>query len=108
MTPIERGRDVNKPTVYATPNRPTPGRPIVFTADACNGCNFCVDVCPEDIFIPSPEKGGVPIIVYPEECWYCGACVDDCNHAGAIRLSHPLQQRARWKRKNTNEHFRVG
>ncbi len=94
-------------TVYATPNRPTPGHPVMFAADICNGCNLCVILCPEDVFIPSPEKGGVPIILYPEECWYCGSCVDDCKHVGAIRLSHPLQQRVRWKRKATNEHFRL-
>lgn len=64
-------------------------------------------MCPEDVFIPSPEKGEPPIILYPEECWYCGVCVDDCAHTGGIRLNHPLQQRARWKRKKTGEHFRV-
>lgn len=96
----------NQP-VYATPNRPTPGRPIIFDPQICNGCNICVVVCPEDVFMPSAAKGGVPAIVYPEECYYCGVCVDDCNRKGAIRLSHPLMQRVRWKRKATGEHFRV-
>lgn len=93
--------------VYATPNQTTPGRPIIFSSDICNGCNVCVAICPEDVFIPNPEKGLAPIVVYAEECWYCGSCVDDCKRTGAIRLSHPLQQRVRWKRKDTNEHYRV-
>lgn len=95
-----------KPT-YATPNQPTPGRPVLFDANVCNGCNICVHECPEDVFIPNPEKGKPPLILYPEECWYCGICVDDCGREGSIRLSQPLMQRARWKRKHTGEHYRV-
>jgi len=104
---MERGYPVDTPVVYATPNRPTPGRPVIFSPDICSGCNTCVTVCPEDVFIPNPNKGRSPIILYPEECWYCGVCIDDCNRKGAIRLNHPLQQRARWKRKASGEHFRV-
>jgi NAD-dependent dihydropyrimidine dehydrogenase PreA subunit len=66
-----------------------------------------VNVCVEDVFIPNPMKGGPPIVLHPDECWYCGVCVDDCNHRGAIRLSQPLMQRVRWKRKATAKHFRV-
>jgi hypothetical protein len=33
--------------------------------------------------------------------------VDDCPLPGAIRLNHPLQQRVRWKRKDSGGHFRV-
>ena len=93
--------------VYAAPNPPTPGRPVIFDPEVCAGCNTCVTVCVEDIFIPNPEQGWPPIVVYPEECWYSGVCVDDCPTPGAIRLNHPLQQRARWKRKATGEHFRL-
>jgi len=98
---------VDTPVVYAKPNPPTPGRPIIFDPSVCNGCNTCVAVCPEDVFIPNPVKGESPIILYPEECWYCGVCVDDCSRKGGLRLNHPLQQRVRWKRKATGEHFRV-
>lgn len=94
-------------TVYATPNATTPGQPVVFDESICTGCNVCIYVCLEDIFIPNSDKGKPPVILYPEECWYCGPCVADCPHEGAIRLSHPLQQRVRWKRKSTGEHFRV-
>ena len=92
--------------VFATPNLPTPGRPILFDSRVCNGCNTCASVCPEDVLIPNPVKGRPPILLYPEECTYCGVCVDDCNHGG-IRLNHPLQQRVRWTRKATGEHFRL-
>jgi hypothetical protein len=33
--------------------------------------------------------------------------VTHCPKPGAIKLNHPLTQRVRWKRKTTNEHFRV-
>lgn len=103
----ESRHSVDMPVLCATPNRPTPGRPIIFEPSFCNGCNLCVTVCPEDVFLPNPIKGQSPIVLYPEECWYCGVCVDDCRRKGALRLNHPLQQRARWKRKETGEHFRV-
>jgi len=93
--------------VYATPNRITPNRPVNFNADLCDGCLKCVNICQVDIMIPNPEKGKPPIVLFPEECWYCGSCVEECPNEGAIKLNHPLQQRVRWKRKETGEHFRV-
>ncbi len=93
--------------IYATPNSPTPGRPVLFSSDLCNGCNTCVEVCQMDVLIPSPQGGTPPLILFPEECWYCGSCVEHCPSQGAIRLNHPLMQRVRWKRKTTGEDFRV-
>jgi NAD-dependent dihydropyrimidine dehydrogenase PreA subunit len=98
---------MNEEKAYATPNPPTPGRPVIFNTDLCTGCNRCVEVCMTDIFIPNPEKGKPPIIIYPEECWYGGVCVDHCPVEGAITLNHPLMQRAHFKRKDTGEHFWV-
>ena len=63
---------------------------------ACVGCNACVNICQVDILIPSPEKGKPPIVLYPGECYYCGACVMACPHDGAIRLEHPLMNRAKF------------
>ena len=63
---------------------------------ACVGCNACVNICQVDILIPSPEKGKHPIVLYPGECYYCGACVMACPHDGAIRLEHPLMNRAKF------------
>lgn len=96
-----------KKKTYAIPNVPTPNRPVLLNANLCSGCNKCVQVCPMDVFIPNPKKGGPPFILYPEECWYDGACVMHCPKKGAIQLNHPLMQRVRWKRKETDEHLRV-
>jgi len=48
------------------------------------------------ILLPSAEKGKHPIVMYPGECYYCGACVMVCPRPGAIRLSHPLMNRAKF------------
>lgn len=70
--------------------------PILFDEGKCVGCNACVNICQVDVFIPNPEKGKPPIVLFPGECWYCGCCVMECPIEGAIRLSHPLMNRARW------------
>ena len=93
--------------VYAVPNQPTPGRPVVIDAEICIACNKCVEVCQMDVFIPNPEKDKPPLVLYPDECWYGGSCVDFCPVDGAIKLNHPLMQRVRYKRKATGEHFRI-
>jgi len=93
--------------VYATPNLPAPGRPVIFNPEICTGCNTCVEVCQIDVFIPGPEKGKPPTILHPEECWYCGCCVDDCPIPGAIKFNWPIMQRLHWRRKATGERFRV-
>lgn len=98
---------MSKEKVFATPNPPTPHKPVIFNADLCNGCNRCVEVCVMDVFIPNPQKGKPPIIIYPEECWYGGGCVNHCPVEGAITLNHPLMQRVHYKRKDTEEHFWV-
>ncbi|UCD10232.1 MAG: ferredoxin family protein [Dehalococcoidales bacterium] len=92
------------------PNLVTPNNPVIFDEEVCTGCNSCVDVCVMDILMPNPEKGKSPIILYPDECWYDGSCVDACPlwQKGAIILNHPLNQRVRWKKKETGEHFRLG
>ena len=96
-----------KGKVYAIPNVPTPNTPVIFDNEICNGCNQCIEVCQVDVYIPHPEKGKPPIILHPEECWYCGCCVNDCPRPGAMIFNWPLQQRGYWKRKETDERFRV-
>jgi NAD-dependent dihydropyrimidine dehydrogenase PreA subunit len=92
------------------PNLVTPNNPMIFNDDVCTGCNTCVNVCVMDILMPNPEKGKSPIVLYPDECWYDGSCVNACPlwQEGAIVLNHPINQRVRWKRKATGEHFRLG
>ncbi len=92
------------------PNQITPRNPVIFDEKACNGCNVCVEICVMDILVPNPEKGKPPILVYPDECYYDGLCVQHCHawQKGAISINHPLNQRVRWKRKDTGEHYRLG
>ena len=96
--------------VHMFPNPVTPRDPVVFNEEVCNGCNNCVEVCVMDVLVPNPETGKPPIILYPDECYYDGLCVQNCPlwREGAIIISHPLNQRVRWKRKETGEHFRLG
>lgn len=75
---------------------PCSATPIHFDAEVCIGCNSCVDICQCDIFIPNPEKGQPPVVLYPGECYYCGACVMNCPRPGAIRLEHPVMNRAKF------------
>ena len=75
---------------------PSSARPIRFDADKCVGCNRCVNICQVDIFIPNPEKGKPPVVLYPGECYYCGSCVMVCPRKGAITLSHPLMNQAKF------------
>lgn len=96
-----------KAEAYAIPNLPGPGRPVILNPDICDGCNLCVNICIMDIFIPNPSKGKPPIVLFPEECYYDGICVQTCPQPEAIRLNHPLMNRVRWKKKESNEHFRT-
>ena len=70
--------------------------PLKYDDSLCIGCNRCASVCQCDILIPSPDKGKHPIVMYPGECYYCGACVMVCPKPGAIKLSHPLMNRAKF------------
>ena len=86
---------------------PETAKPVIIHSEHCIGCNTCVDVCPQDVFLPNSSAGEPPVVAYPQECWHDGVCVEHCPSQGAIELKHPLMQRVRWKRKGTGEHFRV-
>ncbi len=75
---------------------PCSANPIHYDSGKCIGCNRCVNICQCDILLPNPEKGQPPIVAYPGECYYCGACVMVCPRKGAIRLEHPVMNRARF------------
>ena len=93
---------------YAMSSFSGPSRVLKFH-DNCTGCNTCVDMCPNDVMIPNPEKGKEPIVLFAEECWFCGSCVEECP-AKALELIAPAKQRLStiWVRKETGEEFRVG
>lgn len=75
---------------------PCSANPLIFNDDICIGCNRCVNVCQVDTMIPNPEKGKHPILLYPGECYYCGSCVMECPRKGAIKLQHPVMNRAKF------------
>lgn len=75
---------------------PCSARPLLFDERLCIGCNRCANVCQVDILIPNPERGRPPVVLYPGECYYCGSCVMACPRKGAIRLQHPLMNRAKF------------
>lgn len=70
-------------------------RPIIIDAEKCVGCLRCVNVCQVDVLLSPPNGEKAPVAAYPGECWYCGACVMACG-TGAIKLRHPLMNRARF------------
>jgi NAD-dependent dihydropyrimidine dehydrogenase PreA subunit len=82
--------------------------PCEFDENLCNGCNTCVRVCSMDVFIPNLIGKKPPVVLYPQECWLCGSCELHCPNPGAIRMNQPINQLARWKRKETGEVFRIG
>lgn len=70
--------------------------PLIYDDSKCIGCNRCAEACMADVLVPDTEKGKHPVVMYPGECWYCGACVMDCPVDGALRLVHPLMNRAKF------------
>jgi NAD-dependent dihydropyrimidine dehydrogenase PreA subunit len=80
-----------------------------FNPEICSGCNACVEVCPDDVMMPNPDKQKPPLVLYPEECWFCGGCVEECPRPGAISMMHPASQNisVNWKSKETGDYFRL-
>jgi formate hydrogenlyase subunit 6/NADH:ubiquinone oxidoreductase subunit I len=86
----------NKKVEFSVSPVPCSTSPLHYRDDLCIGCNRCQEICQCDILLPSPEKGKHPIVMYPGECYYCGACVMVCPRPGALTLSHPLMNRAKF------------
>lgn len=75
---------------------PCSATPLIYDEEKCIGCNACAEICQCDIILPNPEKGKPPIVMFPGECYYCGACVMVCPKRGALRLQHPVMNRAKF------------
>jgi ferredoxin len=54
--------------------------------EKCNGCGWCINVCPHQIILLTEEKKA--IIFEEDRCIECGACSLQCP-SEAI-LAHPL------------------
>lgn len=51
----------------------------------CDGCGYCVDICPSDIMHIDPETRRATNIE-PNMCWECYSCVKACpQHAIDVR-----------------------
>ena len=57
--------------------------------EKCNGCNRCVEYCPEDVL---RNEDGKINMKYPDECWRCGVCSIECPQ-DAVRISPPVGNR---------------
>ena len=54
---------------------------LVFTNDACIGCNKCIRVCSVMGACKAVIVDGIPRIeVDDDKCIGCGACIDACEH----------------------------
>ena len=63
---------------------PCSATPLIYDEEKCIGCTA------------SAEKGAPPVVMFPGECYYCGACVMVCPKKGALRLQHPVMNRAKF------------
>lgn len=84
------------PNEFSVEPVPCSAHPIRYDEERCIGCGRCAQVCPCDLLLPSAVRGEPPVVMYPGECYYCGACVMACPVEGAIRLEHPLMNRAKF------------
>lgn len=58
---------------------------LIFT-ERCNGCAWCLDVCPHQIIVLNENKRAK--IVNEELCIECGACALQCPRDAII--AHPI------------------
>lgn len=55
---------------------------LVYSAETCNGCGRCVEVCPHAVFEMNGRKA---VLARPQSCMECGACQVNCV-TGAIAV----------------------
>ena len=67
------------------PESQSPKVQKLYTASKCIGAQDCIEVCPEDALIMTPDG----IVTYSEKCTLCGLCADACP-TKAIEMSGKL------------------
>ena len=56
---------------------------LTLSADTCNGCQTCTQVCPHQVFKMAHKKARIE---NKEACMECGACAKNCpTSAIAVR-----------------------
>jgi NAD-dependent dihydropyrimidine dehydrogenase PreA subunit len=55
---------------------------LELSAEKCNGCGICLQVCPHAVFVLENKKA---IIVDRDACMECGACALNCSQ-GALTV----------------------
>ena len=51
--------------------------------DKCNGCNLCVEVCPNQVL---ELRNGISTVAHPQKCDYYGLCEQICPHQAIQRI----------------------
>ena len=49
----------------------------------CNGCNLCVQVCPNHVL---ELRNGIAVVAHPQKCDYSGLCEQICPQQAIQRL----------------------
>ena len=57
---------------------------IYIDPSLCQGCEDCVDVCPEDCI---EGKAGYIHMIDDFDCTKCGKCIDACDYDAIVRSS---------------------
>jgi ferredoxin len=68
--------------------------PVTIYPDTCTGCNLCIHVCPVDLFLPNPRRGGPPLVLYPGECWFEGRVPGAGSHRAQSARGHSREPEA--------------
>jgi len=72
---------------------------VEIDSELCKGCEFCVDVCPEECLAMADliNSRGFRFALYEgDRCTGCGVCYCNCPEPGAIAVykSRPVKQEA--------------
>jgi Pyruvate/2-oxoacid:ferredoxin oxidoreductase delta subunit len=68
---------------------------VVIDAELCKGCEFCVDVCPEECLAMADliNSRGYRFAQYEgDHCTGCGVCYYNCPEPGAIVVTKSKAQ----------------
>jgi NAD-dependent dihydropyrimidine dehydrogenase PreA subunit len=88
MAPAEGSRKNSTREVVMEHNRAREGH-VEIESELCKGCEFCVDVCPEECLAMADliNSRGYRFALYEgDRCTGCGVCYYNCPEPGAIAV----------------------